>query len=153
MWGKIFVSLLVIAFCTGLGYLAAMRYRSRKKFFTRLLDFHEKFLNELGYARRPLSAFLKEQPQEGEFGKFLEAAIQRASYSSEFLTKEENAQLSTYLSMLGKGDALSQRGYFASQTSAIETWKNASEKEAKERGDLYLKLGILAGLAFVILIV
>ena len=55
--------------------------------------------------------------------------------------------------MLGKGDAFSQKGYFEMQKSALEEKKTKSTAEAKRHGELYLKLGLLAGLAIVILIV
>ena len=55
--------------------------------------------------------------------------------------------------MLGRGDALSQSGFFSARRAALEQKKADTEKEAKARGALYLKLGLLAGLAFVILII
>ena len=55
--------------------------------------------------------------------------------------------------MLGKGDAQSQSVFFAAKRAALQQRREESEKEAKARGALYLKLGLLAGLAFVILII
>ena len=56
-------------------------------------------------------------------------------------------------SMLGTGDALSQKNYFSAQTAALTRKRENGVKEAKSRGELYVKLGLLAGLAAVILIV
>ena len=55
--------------------------------------------------------------------------------------------------MLGRGDAQSQQSCFSAQKAILEEKKADSEREAKTRGELYLKLGLLAGLALVILIV
>ena len=70
-----------------------------------------------------------------------------------FLTDEEKKECADYFSMLGKGDAFSQSGFFTARRAALAQKKEESEKEAKARGELYLKLGLLAGLAFVILII
>ncbi len=153
MWVKILLSLLVVAFCTLIGHLASGKSRARRRFFSQLFSLNEKFLSELGYARRPLPDFLRSEPKEGEFGKLLCAVWEKKEFSSELLSKEENALVSEYLSMLGRGDAGSQKGYFAAQKPALEALRTQSEKEAKEKSDLYLKLGVLAGLAIVILIV
>ena len=155
LWLKIVICIAIVAFCTFLGYVAAGKYRARKRFFTQYFLFNERYLNELGYTRRPLSAFLKEYAYTGEFGKtvtsFMESRQLKLSFS--WLNGDERAECGNYFSMLGKGDALSQKGYFTSRQGLLAEKKAACEREAKTRGDLYLKLGLLAGLAFVILII
>ena len=155
MWIKLLVSGAVIAFCIFLGYLAAGKYRSRKKFFTQFHSLNERYLTELGYMRRTLDDFFAEFSYEGDFEK---ASAQfrkerKISYAYAYLTEDEKKFVQNYFSMMGKGDSHAQNGYFNAQKSALEGKKSASEREAKERGDLYLKLGLLAGLALVILIV
>ncbi len=155
MWLKVLLSLLVVAFCTALGFFAAAKYRSRRRFFGQFCAFNERFLNELDYARKPLSAFLAESSYTGDFGKSVKAfdLTRRNEFGYGYLTKEERAFCEDYFSMLGRGDALSQRGYFASRSGTLGEKRDLSRKEAKERGELYCKLGLLAGLAFVILII
>ena len=67
MWIKLLVSGAVIAFCIFLGYLAAGKYRSRKKFFTQFHSLNERYLTELGYMRRTLDDFFAEFSYEGDF--------------------------------------------------------------------------------------
>ena len=154
LWLKLLIAALVIAFCILIGYLAANKYRQRKKFFAQFQLFNERYLNELDYARKPLSVFLKEYTYSGEFSKALEAfAAQKPMPKLSFLTKEEASETADYFSMLGKGDAQSQSGFFGARKGILERKKTESEGEAKKRGELYLKLGLLAGLAIVILIV
>lgn len=155
MWIKILISLAVVAFCIFLGYFAAGKYRARKKFFNQWYRFHGLYLNELGYARRPMAAFLKELPLDGDFDKLV------LKYSEErtrevkigYVTQDELTYLNGYFEMLGKGDAHSQSAFFTAQTGFLEGKKAESETQAKSRGELYFKLGLLAGLAVVILIV
>ena len=58
-----------------------------------------------------------------------------------------------HLAQLGRGDARSQHDFFGIRRSTLVEKKGICVKQAKEKGELYLKLGLLAGLAFVILIV
>ncbi len=155
MWLKFLLSFLIIGFCIGLGYIAAEKYRARRRFFAQLDGFNERYLNELSYARTPLNDFLRAYPYAGDFGKSVEAfaAERKLSFAYGYLTKEERADCADYFSMLGKGDAASQSGYFSAKKVQLAEQKATAEREAKARGELYLKLGLLAGLAFVILII
>ena len=155
MWIKLILSVLIIAFCTLLGYVAASKYRSRKQFYAQFQVFNERYLTELSYSRRPLSAMLKEFGGGGDFEKLLKKFSETRTPECKFsyLTKEERSETGEYLTMLGRGDSHSQHEFFASKKGMLSEKKAESELEAKKRGDLYLKLGLLAGLAFVILIV
>jgi len=153
MWIKILICFAVILFCTGIGYLIAGKYRARKKFYVQFNAFNERYLNELTYARKPLSAFLKEYEYTGDFGKIVESAEQRVSASKpNYLTKEEKTACEDYFLMLGKGDSVSQKNFFTAQKPMLEQKKAESTEQAKSRSGLYFKLGLLAGLAIVILI-
>lgn len=155
MWLKFTLAGAVIAFCVFLGYIASGKYRARKKFYAQFYAFNERYLTELCYARKPLSVFLKEYEYTGDFKKSLETFSENRApeFQFAFMTKEEKGNCADYFAMLGKGDSVSQKNYFAAQKSMLEEKKTASEEEARKRGELYLKLGLLAGLAFVILIV
>ena len=149
MWLKLILSAIIIAFCTLLGYLAASKYRSRQKFFTQMAAFNDRYLNELAYARRALKELIGEMREEGDFYALLERERPRLHY----LTEQERKECAEYLNMLGAGDSLSQKNFFSAKKGALEHKKAESDKAASERGSLYLKLGLLAGLAFVILII
>lgn len=155
MWLKLLVSAGVIAFGVFLGYLAAEKYRKRNKFYMQFCEFNAQYLTELCYERKPLGEFLNGFPASGDFKKlFTEFCEKReTTVRCSFLSAEEKKACESYLNMLGRGDALSQRGYFEMQKPLLEEKKAKCGKEAKSRGELYLKLGLLAGLAIVILIV
>lgn len=154
MWLKLTVGGAIVAFCTLLGYFAATKYRARKNFYTQFCAFNERYLAELRYARKPLGDFLRENSFSGEFSKTIRAfsADRETKVGYAFLTHDEQAFCSDYLSMLGRGDARAQSGYFSAQREGLLQKQRACEAEAKKRNELYLKLGLLAGLAFVILI-
>ncbi|MBQ7831552.1 MAG: hypothetical protein IJ393_05725, partial [Clostridia bacterium] len=70
-----------------------------------------------------------------------------------FLSEEERHLVEEYFLMLGKGDSLSQRNYFSSVREKLVKIENETELQAKKYGDLYIKIGFLCGLLFLILIV
>lgn len=154
-WLKIVICISVIAFSTAVGYLLAGKYRARRKFFDQFCLFNERYLNELSYARKPLPEFLKQHEYTGDFAKAIKQCVEErdSNVKFAFLTNEETSACGNYFSMLGKGDALSQKSFFGAQTQVLEEKRADGEKQAKMRGGLYLKLGLLAGLAIVILII
>ena len=155
MWLKIIICIAVIAFSTAVGYLLAGKYRARKKFYEQFCLFNKQYLNELSYTRKSLPDFLKEHEYTGDFAKAIKKCVEArdTSVNFSFLGKEERAACGNYFSMLGKGDALSQKSYFGAQTQVLEARYADEEKQAKSRSSLYVKLGLLAGLAIVILII
>ena len=154
VWLKVLLACLAVTFSTGIGYVAANKYRCRYAFYRQFQDFNARYVSELEYARKPLPVFLSEYPASGDFKKTLEEWTRRHAADSlpDFLTKEEKAECADYFAMLGRGDAAAQREYFSARRKPLEERSAASEKESKARNALYLKLGLLAGLAFVILI-
>ena len=155
LWLKLLLAVCAVTFCVFLGYLSAGKYRSRRAFFGQFYDFNERYLSELGYARKPLPQFLQEYAYTGDFRKTVEAFSARGADVAPhgFLSDEEKKECRDYFAMLGKGDAHSQNGFFAARRASLLQKKEETEKEAKARGELSLKLGLLAGLAFVILII
>ena len=155
MWLKIIICIAVIAFSTGMGYLLSGKYRARRKFYDQFCLFNERYLNELSYSRKPLPDFLKQHEYTGDFAKTVKQCVEKrdCNVKLSFLTGEERSACGNYFSMLGKGDALSQKSFFGAQTGALEEKRADGEKQAKSRGSLYVKLGLLAGLAIVILII
>ena len=71
LWLKLLLACCVVLFSVALGYFAAEKFRNRARFYTQLLDFNERYLNELGYARKPLSSLLDGYAGNGDFQKTL----------------------------------------------------------------------------------
>jgi len=153
-WIKLLLAAALIGICTFFGYLAAEKYRSRKEFYRQFLLFHERFLHELSYSKRNVKELLRDNPFTGQFAKAIDFYLKHRSLPSDlsFLSEDENSYLLSYFTAIGRSDAQSQIGYFRSQSALLSDSRNEAEKQAKTRGELYLKLGLLSGLAFVILI-
>ncbi len=155
MWAKLILCAAIVAFSVALGAFAAGKYRARRQFYRQFYTFNERYLTELRFMRRPLGEFFSAYTYEGDFGALVIAAAEHKAWDkkAEYLTQEERAQLADYFHMLGRGDAQSQQACFTAQKGILEEKRTESEREAKTRGELHLKLGLLAGLALVILII
>lgn len=155
LWLKILLACLTVAFCVEIGYLMADKYRCRYAFYRQFHDFNERYLAELEYSRKPLTIFVKEFPATGEFSKLLKEWGQDGSFRCRLscLTSQERERAEDYFSMLGRGDAQAQTAYFSAYKKQLSEARSACEKESRSRTALYLKLGLLAGLALVILMI
>lgn len=162
---KFLFGLVMVAFTSFCGYLLARKYRQRKLFFRQLYEFNERFLTEIAYYRRPIKEFASKYTYRGEFGELLEVffvrledeAIQENTFMDKthfpFLKEEERRAVEDYFLMLGRGDSISQRGYFSSIKDELFSECTKAEKACKKYADLYVKLGFLCGLLLLILMI
>jgi stage III sporulation protein AB len=162
---KFFLGIAIIAFSSFCGHLMAKKYRQRDSFFKQFREFNERFLNEISYTRRPLVEFITAYSYEGEFREllqnfytFLKEDSSNSSFLQEgqafaFLRAEDRQIIQDYFLMLGKGDTVSQRGYFSAMKSSLVELQLEAHNNAKRYSDLYIKIGFLCGLLLLILII
>ena len=162
---KIVLGISIIAFTSFCGYILAGRYRKRKEFFRQFNEFNERFLSEISYYRRPIADFISQYSYKNDFDDLLRLFYERISNEEfeggnlteenafHFLSQEEKSFVDNYFLMLGRGDSVSQKGYFSSVKDKIVTMRNDTETQSKKYGDLYVKLGFLFGLLVLILII
>lgn len=149
-----FLFVCIVLFLTYLGYYFSAKYRERKRFFQSWTSFHKTFLSEIQFTRRPIDEILENFSDKGEFFQVLRNYLQtRKAEEVKILTSEENALLEEYCGYLGKTDAFGQNGYFSSVSAPLAEKTKKSEEEAKKYTDLFVKLGFLAGLVLVIILV
>ena len=145
----------IVLFLTYLVYFLSGKYRLAKKFYISWEQFHQNFLSEVAYTRRPLQEVIQKFEGKGDFSEFLSDYEKKHAVEEniDFLSKEENDFLQEYFSFLGRSDYLAQREYFSSSTKKLADFKQKSEQDAARYTDLYIKLGFLLGLIIVILLV
>ncbi len=165
MLAKFIFGVAIVAFTSFLGYLFAKKYRQRKQFFQQFKEFNERFLSEISYSRRPIKAFVASYSYKGDFDRLLKLFFQRLEngntlarafdFKTEFpfLKREEQQTVQDYFLMLGKGNSVSQKGYFMSVKERLSTLFHSAETDCKKYGDLYIKIGFLCGLLILILII
>lgn len=157
---KFLLGVAIVALTSFIGYLLAKKYRQRKDFFLQFYEFNERFLTELAYRRRPIREFVSSYAYRGDFNfllvEFFSGIEERDAFDLPdltFLSKEEKSFIFDYFSMLGRGDSLSQKGYFSSVKETLSSHVKSSANACKRYGDLYIKLGFLCGLLILILII
>ena len=162
---KFFLGIAIVAFSSFCGRLMARKYRQRKCFFKQFREFNERFLNEISYARRPLIEFITVYSYEGEFRELLQdfylflkenssnSSFFQDSQGYEFLHTEDRQLIQDYFLMLGKGNSVSQKGYFSAMKGSLVELHEEAHKDAKRYSDLYIKIGFLFGLLLLILII
>ena len=147
----------VFGLCIVVALLLTRRYRLRKDFFYALNLFNERLLNEVSYLRAPLSSFIGKYEFGGDFQKMLDEKkngdFGKENYAFVYLTTDERKFLGDYFRLIGKSDAVSQRTYLSAVRAEMGERRRSAEEEYKKYFSLYCKLGVLAGLILVILIV
>ena len=141
---KVLLCVLLFVLCVGCAFWLTRKYRKRKDFFYNLDLFNERLLNEVSYTRIPLPAFAEKYEFTGDFRKMLE------DKKDDFQAEKYEFE---YFRMVGGGDAASQKTYLSALRKEIEDQRRASDEVYKRYFSLYLKLGVLAGLVLIILLV
>ncbi len=154
---KLLLCLCLPLLCVLLAWLFVRKYRQRRDFYYQLSLFNERLYNEVSYTRAPLPAFIEKYGFSGDFKKLLEQKKQcgfgGGEHAIPYLRKEEQNYLADYFKMIGKSDAASQKSYLAARRQEVEERRRSSEEAYKKHFSLYMKLGVLAGLILVILII
>lgn len=154
---KVLLCIAAFGLCVCAALLLTRRYRRRKEFFYALNLFNERLYNEVSYLRAPLSTFIEKYDFGGDFQKMLrekrEGDFGRENYGFAYLTADERKFLGDYFRLIGKSDAASQRAYLSAARAEMGERRRLAEEEYKKYFSLYSKLGVLAGLILVILIV
>lgn len=145
----------IVLFLTYIGYFLSGKYRYAKNFYIQWVKFHQNFLTEMDYIRRPLKEVITKVQMEGDFAEFLKEYEKNHDWTEkiDFLSKEENEFLREYFYFLGRSDYLTQKEYFSACTKKLNELREKSEQDAVRYTDLYIKLGFLLGLIIVILLV
>ena len=153
---KILLCISLFSLCVGSAYWLTKKYKKRKDFYYNLALFNERLLNEVSYTRIPLPAFAEKYSFSGDFGKMLaekKEDFRAGQYNFAYLTDDEKKFLGDYFRMVGGSDAASQKNFLAARSKEIEEYRSAADNIYKKYFSLYLKLGVLAGLILIILIV
>ena len=147
----------ILVLCTACAFLFTRKYRMRKDFYYNFLLFNTRLANEVSYTRIPLPSFLEKYRFDGDFARMLEkkkkSDFAEGTDMFSYLNQDENKFLGDYFRMIGRSDAASQKAYLLSVRQELEDKKKKCEEQYSSYFSLFLKLGFLAGLILVILIV
>lgn len=161
---KYILIVLVFCICLGVGYFFSMKYMKRKKFFSSLIALADKLSLEINFSRERLKVLLQNFDQNSKknllgvdenFVKYLDKNCELTSEEifkkADCLKMEEKDLILLFLKTLGRSDVENQTKEIQTFISRFGEIKEKCDEEQKKYGSLSIKLGIVAGLFFAII--
>lgn len=159
-----FVLLIIIVFiCAYIGYGLSNYYNKRVNFFKDLKLLFEKIKLEINFSHLKLISILNSfstTSKEVDYLKknFKKCLQENLNFNEEnlfcnikILSNDEKQLLILFLTSLGKFDVFNQSKQLENQEKELELLRKNAEDEAKKYGPLYLKLGVILGLAIALI--
>ena len=163
---KYIIIAILFVICLVVGYTFFNKYNKRKKFFKALIMLAEKLTVEINFSRERLKVLIEnfdkttKQNLLGIDEGFLNYLDRKTELNdkeifkkTDVLKKEEKDFILLFLKTLGRSDVENQTKEIANFTKRFEEFKAVSDVEYKKYGTLSLKLSLIAGLFFVIVLI
>ncbi len=150
---KMLIGVMGVIFCTIIGKILSEKYIKRKNFYCDFYNFNQKMKSEISFKQSSIKSII-EKLNNQTFRAYLNQTVILGDddLSVSFLNNEENDFLKEYVNNIGIFDKDSQLLYLNSVDSQIKTlYKNSFDEEKKYR-KLYVKLGFLFGLIFLVIV-
>lgn len=153
---KIFLCLFVLIIFTALGYIYALKYKERKKFYNDFNIFNKNLANEISFSQNTIVSIVKNIDTNSTFNKtinsyFIENIKKFEKIS--FLNEDENKFYELYLKKIGTADKDSQLNYLKQIGDTLRDKLKACENDYSKYYLTSIKMGFLLGLiVFVFLI-
>ncbi len=158
--------IIIFCLCLFVGYVIYSKYNKRKKFFSSLILLAEKLSVEINFSRERLKILMEnfdEGTRKNLLGideSFIDYLDKKSELSSENIFKkasclkqDEKDFILLFLKTLGRSDVENQTKEISSFVQRFNEKKEETEKDHKKYGALSIKLSIVAGLFFAILII
>ena len=158
------IALLIV--CVLIGYIFSRKYSTRANFFKAIISLCQKFDIEINYSRERLkNIFLNldeniKKDLKGIDKNYLsfidkETPLDKNSLFTgiNFLKEEEKDVLFNFFRVLGRSDVESQSREIKNFLKRFEELSQTAITENKKYGSLSIKLGVIAGLVLIVLVI
>lgn len=155
---------LVFCLCVFVGYIFSVKYTKRKKFFSSLITLADKLSLEINFSRERLKVLIENFDSAsrknllGVDEKFLEYLNKNCELTADeifkkatILKQDEKDLLLLFFKTLGRSDVENQTKEIQSFVSRFSEIKTQCDAEQKKYGALSMKLGIVAGLFWAVI--
>ena len=162
---KLLFILLIFGFCVFVGWKFANKYSRRKKFFDSIISFADKLSVEINFSRERLKVLLENCSDntrknlleiDNRFIDFLDKKCELSSTEifkkATILSNDEKDLILLFLKTLGRSDVENQTKEIKSFVSRFNEIKSKCDTEHKKYGSLSMKLGVVAGLFFAVVL-
>ncbi len=151
------LGIFILLSCTFAGYIKSANYKKREKFFEEFLSFNRQMMSEINYSKNSLPEVLSEKKGESEFEKVLKEYSEKISEGEveerKYLKKEENEFMNRYFSNLGRSDSQTQSELLKAEEENIKRYFESARQDSLKYSGMYVKMGLLIGLAGLIILV
>ena len=152
---KIFLIILIIFAFALIGFIFYLNYNSKKKLYKSLIGFCNYSLLEIRFNKSNFLKIIEKYMKSCclEAKNFLKSYIDKNSYTSKILQKEENYEIQNFILSLGKKDIDGEVSNLKNFKSLFEIKLKKAEDDEKKKGVPSLKVFIILGLIIAIILV
>ena len=150
---KIVLGIFCLLLCVFLGYVFALTYTDKRRFYENFLSFNKKIINEVSFSLNTFPKIVDSVKEDDSFIGLARIYLSQKEFDCnyKYLTIDEKQFVKGYFDMLGKSDKDSQINYFSTISNEIECKLAYSREEEKKYKSLYIKTGFLLGLIALII--
>lgn len=162
---KYFIIIFIFILCVFIGYIFSIKYKKRKNFFSSIITLANKLSLEINFSRERLKILIENSDFSSKKylyeidKKFVDFLDKKSELTEEylfekidFLTKEEKEIVYMFFKTLGRSDVENQTKEIQNFLKRFSQSYEQCESQQKKYGPLSVKLGIVAGLFFAVLI-
>ena len=161
---KYFLIVFVFCLCAFVGWLFSQKYLKRKRFFNALIALADKLSLEINFSRERLKVLLENFDSTNKkhllgvdeaFADYLDKKCELSSETvfkkADILRQDEKDAVLLFLKTLGRSDVENQTKEIQTFVARFNEMKKVCDQEQKKYGSLSLKLGIVAGLFWAVI--
>lgn len=151
---KLGLGVVLLCFCTMLGYFLSFKYSDKKTFYNDYLDFIKTLKQEITFGQATLLQILEQKYKTTDFYVALNEFVHKNEFcfNKRYLNKDEISFFNEFLRNLGKSDAKTQVNYLDSVSDIVVNQLNQAILNESKYKTLYIKMGFLIGLVLLVLV-
>ena len=162
---KFLLIAILFCVCVVIGCLISSKYMKRKRFFNSIISLSEKLALEINFSRERLRVLIEnfdgasKKHLLGIDEVFVDYLDRKCELKQENLFKkasilkdDEKSCVLLFLKMLGRSDVENQTKEINNFVTRFSEMKTKSDQDQKKYGSLAVKLGIVAGLFFAVVL-
>ncbi|MBR1890261.1 MAG: stage III sporulation protein AB [Clostridia bacterium] len=156
----------VFSICVFVGFVFSAKYTKRKKFFSSIIALADKLSLEINFSRERLKVLIENFDENSKrdllgidkkFVDFLDRKVDLSTselFGKNDVIKNDEKELTLlFFKTLGRSDVENQTKEIQSFVKRFSEIKQTCDAEQKKYGSLSLKLGVVAGLLFAVIMI
>ncbi len=161
---KWIIMAVLFVFCVAIGFFMSLKYKRRENFYSALIMFAQKLDVEINFSRERLKKLIEDMDEKNKknlfgldknflayLGGSAELSQSELFKNIQFLKPEEKETVFLFFRSLGRSDVLGQSKEIANFSKRFDDSLGKCAAENKKYGSLCVKLGVVAGLFLLVI--